>query len=164
MPEQPQQQEQPIYVLVQLKKRAIIPKIIILLILGIVFYFGVLLNVSLLELTGDEETTIKMVSLIVVIVVVLFGILLSILRAKKMYKFYRDRIMFGKKTIPLAQITNTAAKQNSFDKIFKTYSIKLSKKFKIKHISQEVQIQNYLQQLVSYAMAQQPAQQSTTIS
>ena len=84
----PAPQEQPIYVLAQSKKRAIIPKILTFLILGVIFYLGILLNVSLLELDARQETIFKTVPLIILIVVIVVGIFLTLKRAKKKYHFY----------------------------------------------------------------------------
>ncbi len=61
-----QKQEQPIYILPQKKSRALIPKILSLLGLGVVFYLGILLNLSLLNLRAGEESIVKMIGLGVV--------------------------------------------------------------------------------------------------
>ena len=147
---QQSQQEQATYVLAENKKRAIIPKIILLIILGIVFYLGILINVSLLKMSADQETTVKLTALIIVIILIILGIFLTIRKAKQTYQFYRNNIKKGKKQILYREIIDTTIKQNIIDKIFKTYSIPLSKKFQIKHIPQEVQIGNYLQQMINY--------------
>ena len=153
------QQEQPIYELRQSKKRAIIPKIIILIFLSALFYFGILLNISLLELAEKEETMTKLISIGILIFLFFLGILLAIRRAKFTYRFYHNRLTFIKKEVYYAQITNTIGKRNLFDKMFKTYSLPLNKKFAIKHISQQEQqqeqMQNYLQQLINYVKTQQ---------
>ena len=60
--------EKPIYELSQVKKRALIPKIITFLILGATFYLGVLLNISLLSLSGSTETITRLVALILVFI------------------------------------------------------------------------------------------------
>lgn len=151
--------QQPLYILKQSKIRAILPKTITLLILAIIFYLGIMLNISLLELTGEEETLIQGIALVVLLVVILIGIVLTIIRSGRPYNFYRSRITFRKKEIPYAIITNTNSRQNLIDKIFKTYSIKITDKFQIKNISQKtykpVQIQQYLQKMVNYAKSQQ---------
>lgn len=142
--------EQPIYVLHQNKKRALFPKILSLLILGTIFYFGVLLNLRLLDLLGSEETTIKTVSLIIVGAIILLGIILSLIKSRRAYIFYQNRIMFGKKQVVYQQIINTVPTKNLSDKIFNTYSISLTKKFKIQNISQQIDLQSYVQQLIDY--------------
>ncbi|MBT4804978.1 hypothetical protein HON71_02295 [Candidatus Woesearchaeota archaeon] len=147
--------EQPIYVLPQNKKRAIIPKIIIFIVLGIIFYLGVLLNVSLLELDASTESIAKLTSLILLLLIILLGTYLTFHKAMQPYKFYRNRIYFNKKEIKYTLITNTNLKQDFWDKMFKTYSIGLSKKFFLRNIPQTIQINNYLNQLINYAKSQQ---------
>ena len=63
--------------------------------------------------------------------------------------------MQGKKQILYVNIINTKMKQNFIDKMFKTYSIELGKNFYLKHISSEINIENYLQQLIQYARQSQ---------
>lgn len=141
---------QPLYVLPQKKTRAILPKIFTLLILSIIFYLGVLLNLSLLELNLTQENLIKTTSIIIVTVVVILGILFAFINSRKTYHFYQQEITFGKKELLYGNITNIQLKEDLFDKIFKTYSLKLTDQFSLKNIPTEVPIQNYLQQLVSY--------------
>ena len=150
-------QEQPQYILPQIRSRALIPKIFALLILAVIFYAGILVNVALLDLTGEEETIVKMSSSILVLLIVTIGFFLSFHKAHLTYKFYRDRIQFGKKSIPYIKISNTNQQQDFSDKIFKTYKINLDKKFLIRNISQETNISGYLQQMITYSQ-QNPTQ------
>lgn len=143
--------EKPAYVLSQRKSRALIPKIIILLVLSIIFYLGILLNVSLLVLSAQTETIVKLVSLILLLVVVVTGIIFSVKLANKNYLFYRERIRFNGEEIVYKDILNTALKRDLLDKMFDTYSINLGHDFHLKHISQEINIENYLKQLINYA-------------
>jgi len=147
--------EQPIYVLPQNKKRAIIPKIIIFIVLGIIFYLGVLLNVSLLELSASTKSLIKLITLILLLLIIVLGIYLTFHRANQPYKFYRNKIYFNKKEIYYTLIINTNPKQDFWDKLFKTYTISLNKKFFLRNIPQTIQINNYLNQLINYAKSQQ---------
>jgi len=142
--------EKPAYVLSPRKSRALIPKIIILLVLGIIFYLGVLLNVSLLVLSAQTETTVKLASLILLLAVVVTGIIFSVKLANENYLFYRERISFNGKEIVYKDILNTALKRDLLDKIFGTYFINLGHDFHLKHISQEINIENYLRQLINY--------------
>jgi hypothetical protein len=150
-----QQQEQPIYILPQNTFRAIIPKIISLLGLGSIFYLGILLNLSLLNLRAGEESIVKMIGLGVVIAIMVLGVYLAIHHAKLSFKFYNNRIMQGKKRIMYIEIVNTKMKKNFIDKIFKTYSIELGKNFYLKHIPATINVDNYLQQLIQYARQSQ---------
>ncbi|NQV91502.1 hypothetical protein HQ489_03430 [Candidatus Woesearchaeota archaeon] len=153
-----QQQEQPIYVLSQKVSRALIPKILSLLGLGVIFYLGILLNLALLNLRAGEESIVKMIGLGVVFAIIALGIYLGIHHAKLSFRFYNNRIMQGKKQIMYLEIVNTKMKQNFLDKMFKTYSIELGKNFQLKHIPMTINVENYIQQLIQYArQSQQPS-------
>ena len=151
-----QKQEQPIYILPQKTSRALIPKILSLLGLGVIFYLGILLNLSLLNLRAGEESVVKMIGLGVVLGIIVLGIYLGIHHAKLSFRFYNNRIMQGKKQIMYREIVNTKRTQNFIDKIFKTYSIDLGNNFQLKHISSEINIENYVQQLIQYTRQAQP--------
>jgi hypothetical protein len=143
-------EEQPAYVIKQAKSRSLIPKIFMLLILGILFYLGILLNLSLLELDVDSQSLIDHISIITVSIIVIIGIIMGILKVRKQHTFYNTHLTIYGKNIPYNTITNTLQKQNLLDKIFKTYSIKLTDKITMRNIPQAVQIQSYLQQMISY--------------
>ncbi|MDP3989676.1 MAG: hypothetical protein Q8Q01_00545 [archaeon] len=142
--------EQPQYVLPQKKSRALIPKFIILAVLGVIFYLGVLLNVVLLDLTASQETTIKLTSLIILIILIGLGIYLAIRRSKLQYIFYRDRLIFGKEEMFYHEILNTKIKKDIFDVLFHTYGINLGHDFHLRHIHDEINLENYLNQLIAY--------------
>ncbi|MBU0457286.1 MAG: hypothetical protein ABH824_07280 [Nanoarchaeota archaeon] len=148
---QPLQSEKPIYVLPQIKKRALLPKITILFFLGVIFYLGVLLNISLLELNATQETTIKTISFVFLLSLLVLGTYFSYHKAHIPYKFYQNRITQGKKTINYIDINNTASHTDIFDKIFKTYTTNLGNDFVLRNISQEIKLENYLRQLIDYA-------------
>ena len=145
------QQEKPVYILTQVKTRALIPKVASLLLLGVIFFLGILLNISLLQLRAEQESIIKISALIFLFAMIGLGLFLSLHRASISYKFYRNRITFGKKALYYADINNTTQEQDVIDKMFKTGSISLSSNFHLKHIPHNVQITNYIKQLVSYA-------------
>ena len=149
------QVEQPIYVLPQVKTRALVPKIVTLLVLGAIFYLGVLLNLSLLDITENAASIINLISLIILLCVIALGIFLSFHRAEMSYRFYRKGLSQGKKSINYINIINTNPKQDLLDKIFKTYSINLGDGFYLRHISQSVQIEGYLQKLINYSKQNQ---------
>ena len=152
---QQQIQEKPLYILKKKVSRSLIPKILSLLILGIIFYLGILLNLSLLELDGETETIVKMTSLIIVLLIIIIGIVLSYRHAHQPYKFYHANIVQNKKSLPYVKIANTEEKQNFIDKLFKTYHIDLTDKFSLKHIPQKTDIKNYVDQMIIYAKKNQ---------
>ena len=157
MPEQllNSQYEKPNYILSQQKERAIVPKIITLIGLGVIFYLGVLLNVSLLDLNASEETSIQVVSLIILLVIIIIGIYLAKRHAQINHLFFKDRIVFEKNTIHYLDIINTSAKTDFIDRIFNTYNINLGNGFILRHIPEEIQIEDYLKQLIEYSKKQQ---------
>ena len=142
--------EQPFYTIKQSINRAIIPKIITLFVLGTIFYLGILLNLSLLQL-NTNKIIIQYASLALIIFIVIIGIILSFKKAKQNYLFYRNGIKQGRKIVRYLEIISTEPKQNMFDKMFKTYHINLNKKSSFHHISEEIQLQSYLQQLIQYS-------------
>lgn len=142
--------EQPVYILPQRKGRALIPKIISFSALGVLFYAGILLNLYLLKISAETELIVKLASLAFLALIVVVGIIISFRKAAA-YQFYRDRIKHHRKQIYYREIVHTQPKQDFLDKLFKTYSISLSKKFVLRNLSQQTQISNYLQQLTSYA-------------
>ncbi len=147
--------EQPVYILPQNKLRALLPKFITFLALGIIFYLGILLNLSLMELTSSTENLIQTFSLILLLFIIILGIYLAIHRANQAYKFYRNRLWIHKKELYYINIISITTKQDLWDKLFKTYSINLGNQFYLKHISNNTQISDYLQQLVNYVKREQ---------
>ena len=143
--------EPPSYVLPQVKKRVMIPKIVSLLVLGLLFYLGVLLNLSLLQLTAEEESAVNLVTLIFLLLIIAVGIYLGYHQVTPPYRFYQNRIAIRKKEVFYSQIQTVRRKQNILDKLFKTYSLDLGNKNLLQNLSQEVQIENYLQQLINYS-------------
>lgn len=151
-------QEQPLYSVYESKPRALIPKTISLFFLAFIFYLGVLVNISLLELAAGQETTLKAGALLVLAVLISLGIFLTFRKTRQPYLFYRNRITHGKETMYYINITNTSPATNFLDTIFKTYSIPLGKKFSLQHIPETTpkdQLSNYLQQLIEYAKKNQ---------
>lgn len=140
-----------LYILPQQKKRFLIPQITLLLFLSIIFYLGVLLNVSLLELSPAQETKIKLISLLLLVFLFILGVFLNFKKAQQKYYFYADRLVFQKKEIFLNQIQSLEEKKNLLDKLFQTYSLVLNTNFRIKYIPQGVLLKDYLQKLINYS-------------
>ena len=143
--------EPPIYTLPQNKSRAIIPSAITLIILGIIFYLGVLLNMSLLRLATAEEDIIRILALVLLLFLIILGIFLSWHQSKQNYIFYRQFLFIKKKEVFYANMLLGQPKQDIWDKMFHTYSLSLGRNVFLRNIPQEVNIAGYLQQLVSYS-------------
>ncbi len=148
-------QEQPIYAVQESKQRTLIPKTLTLLFLAVIFYLGVLVNISLLDLSAGQETTLKTGSLLTLAAIIIIGILLTLRKVRQPYLFYKNRITHGKETVYYLNITNTAATKNFLDRSFKTYSMQLSKTFVLRNVPESIQLSNYIQQLIEYAKKNQ---------
>ncbi|MBU1111964.1 MAG: hypothetical protein ABIG93_01560 [archaeon] len=143
-------QQRVLYSVASKKSRILVPNALTLIILGVVFYMGILLNVGLLALDAETETIVKSSSIFVVILIVLVGILLNLKKAKTSYQFYQTTITNGKSNINYADIENIQVKRCLWDRMFGTYTLKLSKKFSVEGIPKKVDLQNYVQQMVNY--------------
>lgn len=145
--------ELPQYTLKPHNNRMVVPWIFGLLMLSILFYFGIYFNVKF-ALQSDVPPSINMFIMAFCIVIVVFQLVrYHIQFAKYQYLFYADRIEFqGKKTkvFMLKDTEEITVKKNIFDNMFKTGSIKLSKKFKVGPIINTSQMQAYIQKLVDY--------------
>ena len=143
--------EQPIYLLPKNKKRNIIPTTLTLIILSIIFYFGILINISLLELSAQEETLTKLISLILLILIIAVDIFNSYLQSNKPINFYKSYLKLNKINLNYNQINTITKQQNFLDKIFHTYSLKINQKLSLDNIPEEVDLLTYLNQLKEYA-------------
>jgi len=148
--------EKPIYVLKQTKKREIIPRISLLVVLSIIFYVGILVNLSLVNVPLEQENMVKLGALVVLITLFVIALILTIIKSSKSYIFLQDRIVFGRKKMLYQEITNTKMKKNILDKLFKTYSIHLGNKFYLRNISDSIELENYFKKLIKYAKAKEP--------
>lgn len=142
---------QPQYQVRKSLPRALMPKIASLLVLAGIFYLGVLLNLSLLELPGDIKEMITLSALVFLGAIIILGLILAIRRARQPYLFYPDGILIHGQKVLYQSITNTTPQQAFLDKIFKTYRISLNQETTIKHLPFSIPLQPYLQQLITYS-------------
>ena len=142
--------EQPTYILPQSKARAVFPQAVVLLILSSIFYLGILVNISLLELSKEKQQIAQAGTLVLLFCVILIGFLLAAKKAQAKYYFYTSRLVFQKKNIPYTAINllSIKIKRDPFDKLFKTYTLEFNC-FRMKNIPHNLQIKNYLEQLVN---------------
>ena len=148
--------ERPLYILRQHQGRAILPTTLCLLFLSIIFYLGILLNIYILELPASQETYVKIAALFFLVIVNIIGIVLTITRAHKTTLFFNDRIQTYHQQIKYTELT-PVRKEGMLDKFFKTYSLKLSNTNTLRHIPQEVDVEQYVHQLITYATPAVPA-------
>ncbi len=142
--------ETPLYTLLQSRKRALMPKAVALIGLGIIFYLGILLNISFLQLNAAQETMVQLVALLVLLSIIILGVYQEHHQVKQPYNFYKEHLIIGKKEVDYHGIAEVARKQNWLDKWFKTYYLDLGNKQVLKNIPAEVDVESYLKQLVEY--------------
>lgn len=152
--------EQVLYSFKAKKSRILIPKMFQLIVLSVLFYFGVLLNMGLLKLDAETETMIKSSALLIIAFLVLIGFLINFKKAYDAYKYFQHEIKHGHKSISYSEIQNFERKQNLVDNMFSTYSLKLSKKFTIEAIPNNIDLVSYTQQMVNYSKTLPAAGQS----
>lgn|SRR3989338_9180652 len=147
----PEPMEQPLYILTPKTSRVLIPSSISLLFLDLLFYLGILLNISLLQLSGNQETVLKTASLMLLLALIILGIFLSWHKSGP-YVFYPAFLQCHHKNIPYTSITTPHLKKNKnvFDHFFHTYSLDLGNKFIIKYIPEEIDLPAYITQLRQY--------------
>ena len=143
--------ENPLYTLHQSTARALAPKIITLIVLGAIFFLAILLNLNLLELGSSQENIAMILSLVLVVLLIALGIFLALHRAHQPYLFYKNKLVRGSNAAYYITITNTKPSRNLFDKIFKTHSLNLGNGMRLHHISDTINISEYVQQLIGYA-------------
>lgn len=142
--------EQPIYSVLPHQGRALVPKALSLIGLGIIFYIGVLVNVTLLDLRATEETVVKVVALAVVLCLIIVGIILARRHTMRPYVFYRDGIEVNEIKIRYSTITIVDTKQNLWDKIFTTQKIVMGSTI-LHHVPEELALEGYIRKVIEYA-------------
>ena len=142
--------EQPLYILHQSLARAVIPKIISLVFLGIIFYLGVLLNLSLLQLPFSENI-IKVSSALFLALLICLGVILTVYQARQPYTFFADKIVSGKEVRYYQSLSSPVPSEDILDRLFHTQTIALGQNFFLRHIPNTLQIPQYLNQLSLYS-------------
>ncbi len=139
--------EQPLYVVYQDSKRVLIPKAVQLIILGGLFYFGLMLNLYLLRV--EDAKLINLFAIVGITVLIILQLLLISRKIKtEGYVFYSNRVEFGKKSVFYGNIRNIYFKRGLLDKMFGTGTIVLHPYMDIKKIKNSNQIYFYVQKLV----------------
>jgi hypothetical protein len=142
--------QKPAYELHQKLSKILIIKSVTLITLSVIFYVGIMIIVSLLNLPANQETGIQVGALMLLIILIGAGVLIDYKKGKKKYLFYAHSIVFGNKSVAYRAINNTNLKENFLDKMFKTYSIKLNEDLILINISKSLDMQTYLKQLIAY--------------
>lgn len=142
--------EQAFYVLQQDIERVCFAKLLKIVSLSIVFFFGLWLNLILLRI----ENKILILIVAGIILVFLSGLetFLAYNKTKTAkYNFYQNRIEFKGKSAYYSNIDNVYLKQNFFDKLFDTGTIVLHPYMKMKNVANAGYMTNYIKQLIQRA-------------
>lgn len=127
------------------------PKIMALLALGMIFYLGVILNLSLLELNQELSNIVKFASMAILAVIILLETFRAIFQARHPAQFFQDRIVQNKREMFYTAITGIFQRRNALDKLFRTYSLYLGNRFFLRSIPEGVQLEGYVRQLIEYS-------------
>lgn len=134
--------------------RILILKITLLLILAIGFYFALWLNLKL-----GFNMAVPFVVNIAIVLVLVVAVLLELIRFHVVYSqyeflFYTNRVIFKKKdkiqTFLFKDLKKIDFSQGLLDKIMKTGTIKMNKKFKVGPINKPKKVYEYLLKLIKY--------------
>jgi len=133
--------------------RASVPRIVLIVTLGALFYLGISLNFMFLN--RDFETIYILLTIVVILVLAVFGVLEVLSLAKtRVYEFYEDRIIIkdtGQKVVMLRQIENVKMEKSVFDNLFSTFTLKLRPVSKIENVPASDQLYLYVTKLVARA-------------
>ena len=140
-------EEQALYTTTPSPKSVLVPKFFQMILLCLLFYLGIVINLNLLRV--DDETAF-LVKIITIVLLVLLAIIQMILYATKLekYVFYQDRIVKGKDVAYYRDMATISVKKGFLDKLFNTGTIVVSQGFELKHLSNYMQVYNYLLQLI----------------
>lgn len=150
--------ELPQYTLRPNTNRMVVPWIFKLLGLSAIFYAGIYVNVKLIFNTSIPASINVLIFACLLVLIIIQLIMYNVRFGKYQYLFFTNRVEFqGKKTdIFLFNAFSTVElKQNFFDKLFNTGSLKLSKDFEIGPISSVTQIKSYFERLIQYYQTMQ---------
>lgn len=141
--------ETPQYSLKPNLDRFIVPRVILVLILGIAFFFGIYLNLALLKME------VGLIQFTIIFLAVAVAAALAIVQNMSYYKalqydFFTNHIQIGGNPIMLNTVSGISLKQDIFDKMFNTCTIELPPVAKIKYIPNSYQIYSYIQQLLQF--------------
>ncbi|MBS3109996.1 hypothetical protein J4227_05710 [Candidatus Woesearchaeota archaeon] len=146
-------QPYPIYTLRPSVMGVMLPKFILMLLLGGLLYYGGYLNLKFLNI---RLTTLFKLSIIVcTFLVVAFALLMEYKKAIRIdFYFYSDRLYANGKWVMYSSIGHIDAKRGPMDHLAKTCSIHLGDQAVLKKVPDSFNIYQYIQNLVSRAKQQ----------
>ena len=147
--------EAPLYVLKPDKARILYPNTAKLVLLCIVFYLGVALNVTLLNLSIPGYINILII--VVLLLLIVIELILSLTKISRIqYRFYATRMEVvgpNPKYIMFSNVNTVTSTQNLVDKIFGTGTINLGT-YKIKAVANLEANLDYMERLAQSSRGQ----------
>lgn len=141
--------ENPIYILKPDEKGYLVPRIMAILILGVLIYVGIILNMKFLEI--DIGFYYKFTAIILAILLGVFAFLESYSKyLHSDYYFYKDRMYANKMWIPYSTISAIDLKRSIFDKLLGTSTIVLGR-YRLKSVPYSQAIYNYVRSMIEYS-------------
>lgn len=130
--------------------RILFPKILLLLVLSALLYFGVRIN--FIVFSKEFPTIINVLVIMAIVVLVIIEVILTNKKVKdsKIY-FFNDRIELREKeqaTVMLSTVSKIDLKKNLFDKLLNTGTLVLSTGQTIENINYPERIKAYITQLM----------------
>jgi len=128
-------------------KKRIILRFFVLILLGAVLYYGVTLNLDLLNIAISKTITYLIIAAILLLIIIeLISLYLQI--KKTAYLVYSDHIIntHNHQGILINNITDISYSEGILDKLFRTASLHLND-FKLKDIKNMYQVYHTIQQL-----------------
>ncbi len=144
--------ELPDYVIKPNVTKVIVSQIIVTTVLAALFYLGIFINVSLLNI--EIPGTINILIISVIALLVFIQALLSYLQTSKTtYSIYKDRLQIDEKYMMFSSIQEMKEKRNFIDRFFDTGTLIIGKT-KVTAIPNFAQTIIYLKQMVQYSRTQ----------
>jgi len=138
--------ENPQYVLMPDKRSYFVPRIIMVIFLAVLIYYGIFLNLKFLKINMGVYYSLG--AIVISIILAGFAFLETYSKyMKAAYYFYADRMYANNMWHPYVTIPSFEVKRNPLDKIFGTSTIVLGK-YKLKYVPYSEQIHNYIRSLV----------------
>jgi len=143
--------ETPFYILYKSPKRVYFPKMFMMIGLSIVFFFGIWLNLIILDVSEQTKSITLAASAILLAILTAAETYSSYKKSKEGYKFYQNRIEFMRETAYFGNVENVSLEKNLFDRLLNTATIVLHPNFRMKAVRNSGYMLNYMQQLIQRA-------------
>ena len=140
--------------------RLLLPKILLLSFLGVLLYFGIELNINLLEI--KIKGFMHLIIIAAIVILILIQLFISYRKASAFkYDFYNDRIIIydpKESYIGYSQIVSSSTKKNIFDHLFGSGRIKINPGENLLAVQQPERVNDYIGKMIAYFRDNNPSQ------